>query len=121
MKLKVLVANEEALKLLVAAPFDDAQLAWDIAEAIEIVEKAIKKFHEKRTSYIKEHGVPKENSQDQFTMPNLAEFQKIVLKLLEVDIKVKFPTFTVKELSGMKVTPDNIKSWKALGILVKPK
>ena len=109
MKLKVLVANEEALRLLIVASFDDAQIAWDMEEAIEVVEKAIKKFHEKRTAYIKQHGVPKENTANQFSMPDPAEFQKAVMKLLEVDVKVKFPTFTVKELAGMKITPDNIR------------
>jgi len=119
MKLQVLVANEEALKLLIIAPFENAQIAWDMADSVEIVEKAMTKFHEKRSEYIKRNGTPQEDQPDQFTMPDSEGFQKEVEKLLDVDIKVTFPVITIDDLNGMKVTAGNILSWKALGILIK--
>ena len=117
MKLEVLVANEEALKTLVETKFDDAQLAWDLAESFDEVEKAITKFQKKRDEYVKEHGKPSEESPERFTIPDPEAFSKEMQKLLAVEVDITFPAFAISKLKGLKVSVKEMRSWKALGII----
>ena len=117
MKLKVLVANEEALKTLINAKLDNAQLAWDLAESVEIVEKAMKKFHDKRSDYIKSHGKPSKANPENYDLDDPVLFQKEVVKLLEIDVKISFPNIKIEDLKGIKVTSVEMGAWKALGII----
>ena len=121
MKLKELVAGEEALKGLVNAKFANAQLAWDLADSLEAVEKTIKKFHDNRGDYIKENGVPTENDPEQFQMKDQEAFTKFMVDLLEVEVDVKFPVLTVVDLKGLEVSPSEIANWKKLGLFAAPK
>jgi hypothetical protein len=122
MKLEVLVANEEALKSLVETKFDDAQLAWDLAESFDEVEKAITKFQKMRDEYVKENGTPSEDNPDRFSIPDPEAFSKEMQKLLAVEVDIKFPSFAIAKLKGLKVSVKEMRSWKALGIIsnVKP-
>ena len=117
MKLEVLVANEEALKVLVETKFDDAQLAWDLAESFDEVGKAITKFQKMRDEYVKEHGKPSEESPDRFTIPDPEAFSKEMQKLLAVEVDIVFPSFAIAKLKGLKVSVKEMRSWKALGII----
>ena len=117
MKLEVLVANEEALKSLVETKFDDAQLAWDLAETFEEVEKAITKFQKKRDEYVKEHGKPDPESPDRFQLANPEAFAIEMQKLLAVEVDIVFPAFALDKLQGLKVSIKEMRSWKALGII----
>lgn len=121
MKLKELVANEEAMKELVTAKFENPQLAWDLSESFDVVEKAIKKFHDKRSEYIKANGKPNEENPEQFQMNDPEEFQKEMIKLLEVNVKVEFPEITIEDLKGVPVSPRDIAAYKHLGILKSAK
>lgn len=123
MKLEVLVANEEALKTLVETKFDDAQLAWDLAESFDEVEKAITKFQKLRDDYVKDNGKPSEENPERFTIPDPEAFSKEMQKLLSVEVDIVFPTFAVDKLKGLKVSVKEMRSWKALGIISngKPK
>ena len=98
MKLEVLVANEEALKTLVETKFDDAQLAWDLAESFDEVEKAITKFQKMRDEYVKANGKPSEESPDRFTIPDPEAFSKEMQKLLAVEVDIVFPAFAISKL-----------------------
>ena len=117
MKLEVLVANEEALKTLVETKFDDAQLAWDLAESFDEVEKAITKFHKMRDDYVKENGKPTEDAPDRFSIPDPEAFSKEMQRLLAVEVDITFPAFALNKLKGLKVSVKEMRSWKALGII----
>jgi hypothetical protein len=123
MKLEVLVANEEALKTLVETKFDDAQLAWDLAETFDEVEKAITKFQKMRDEYVKENGKPSEENPERFQIPDPEAFSKEMQKLLAVEVDITFPAFAISKLKGLKVSVKEMRSWKALGIISngKPK
>ena len=69
MKLELIVANEEALKVLSETKFEDAQIAWDLAESFDVVEKTIAKFQKQRDEYVKEHGKPDPENKDRFQIP----------------------------------------------------
>jgi len=120
MKLELIVANEEALKGLVETKLDDAQLAWDVSEAFDEVEKAITKFQKKRDEYIKANGTPDEKNPDRFNLSDPEAFTKEMKKLLEVEVDITFPVIPFDQLKGLKLSPKDIRSWKALGILKKP-
>lgn len=117
MKLEVLVANEEALKTLVETKFDDAQLAWDLAESFDEVEKAITKFQKLRDDYVKENGKPSEENPERFSIPDPEAFSKEMQKLLSVEVDITFPAFAIDKLKGLKVSVKEMRSWKALGII----
>ena len=117
MKLEVLVANEEALKVLVETKFDDAQLAWDLAESFDEVEKAITKFHKMRDDYVKENGKPTEDAPDRFSIADPEAFSKEMQRLLAVEVDITFPAFALDKLKGLKVSVKEMRSWKALGII----
>ena len=121
MKLKELVAGEEALKGLVNAKFDNAQIAWDLADSLEVVEKTIKKFHDNRGEYIKANGVPIEGDTEQFKMEDQEAFTKFMVDLLEVEVDIVFPKLTVADLKDLKVSPSEIANWKRLGLIEMPK
>ena len=117
MKLEVLVANEEALKSLVETKFDDAQLAWDLAESFDEVEKAITKFQKKRDEFVKENGTPDPDSPDRFNIADPEAFAEEMRKLLDVEVDIVFPAFALSKLKGLKVSVKEMRSWKALGII----
>lgn len=117
MKLEVLVANEEALKFLVETKFDDAQLAWDLAESFDKVEKAVTKFQKMRDDYVKEHGKPDPDKADRFQLTDPEAFGKEMQRLLAVEVDIVFPAFTLDKLKGLKVSVKEMRSWKALGII----
>jgi hypothetical protein len=117
MKLEVLVANEEALKTLVETKFDDAQLAWDLAETFDEVEKAITKFQKMRDEYVKENGKPSEDNPERFQIADPEAFSKEMRKLLDVEVDIVFPAFALNKLKGLKVSVKEMRSWKALGII----
>lgn len=121
MKLEVLVANEEALKVLVETKFDDAQLVWDLADAFDDVEKAITKFQKKRDDFVKEHGTPDPNNPERFQMSNPEAFTEEVRKLLEVEVDIVFPLIPFTELKKIKPTVKQVRAWKALGLVASPK
>ena len=111
------MANEEALKTLVETKFDDAQLAWDLAESFDEVEKAITKFHKMRDDYVKENGKPTEDAPDRFSIPDPEAFSKEMQRLLAVEVDITFPAFALNKLKGLKVSVKEMRSWKALGII----
>lgn len=117
MKLEVLVANEEALKVLVETKFDDAQLAWDLAESFDEVEKAITKFQKLRDEYVKENGKPSEDNPDRFQIADPEAFTAKMQELLAVEVDIVFPAFAIDKLKGLKVSVKEMRSWKALGII----
>ena len=117
MKLEVLVANEEALKTLVETKFDDAQLAWDLAESFDEVEKAITKFQKKRDAFVKENGKPDPANPDRFSIADPEAFTKEMQNLLSVEVDIVFPAFALDKLKGLKVSVKEMRSWKALGII----
>jgi len=117
MKLEVLVANEEALKVLVETKFDDAQLAWDLTESFDEVEKAVTKFQKKRDEFVKNNGTPVEDNPDRFNISDPEAFTKEMQKLLAVEVDITFPAFALDKLKGLKVSVKEMRSWKALGII----
>jgi len=117
MKLEVLVANEEALKVLVETKFDDAQLAWDLAESFDEVEKAITKFQKKRDEFVKENGKPDPANPERFSIADPEAFTEEMRKLLDVEVDITFPAFALDKLKGLKVSVKEMRSWKALGII----
>ncbi len=121
MKLEVLVANEEALKTLVETKFDDAQLAWDLAETFDEVEKAITKFQKKRDEFVKENGKPSPDNPERFIIPDPEAFTKEMQKLLAIEVDIVFPAFAISKLKGLKVSIKEMRSWKALGIISNSK
>jgi len=111
------VANEEALKSLVETKFDDAQLAWDLAESFDEVEKAITKFQKKRDEFVKKNGTPDEQNPDRFNIADPEAFSKEMQKLLAIEVDIVFPSFPLSKLKGLKVSVKEMRSWKALGII----
>jgi len=120
MKLELIVANEEALKVLVETKFDDAQIAWDLADAFDEVEKAITKFQKKRDEYIKTNGKPDEKNPDRYNLTDPEAFTAEMQKLLEVEVDITFPVVPIEQLKGVKFSPKEIRGWKALGLIKKP-
>ena len=120
MKLELIVANEEALKVLVETKLDDAQLAWDLSETFDEVEKAITKFQKKRDEYIKSNGTPDPKTPERYNIANPEEFTNEMKKLLDVEVDITFPVVPFEQLKGIKLSPREMKSWKALGILKNP-
>ena len=121
MKLELIVANEESLRLLAEAKFDDAQLAWDLSETFDDVEKAITKFQKKRDDYIKEKGSPDPENKDRYNMSDPEAFSKEMKKLLDVEVDITFPQLSLEKLNGLSISAKEIRSWKALGIIKRPK
>ena len=121
MKLELLIANQATLKTLGELQFEDAQLAWDLADVLEEVEKSVIKFHKSRDEYVKENGSPMEGDPAKFIFNDPKAFEDKMKKLLDVEVKIKFPVFPLGALEGTKVSAMEILSWKALGILENPK
>jgi hypothetical protein len=119
MKLEILLNNEEALKALAAAPLTDSQLAWDLSEAIEEAEKHLKRFIETRNDLIKKHGVEDKDAPGEFKVSDLKAFNAELAKLVEVDVKVKFPNVRLSAFNGLAVSAGNLKAWRQLKIVTK--
>ena len=117
MKLEVLVANEEALKVLVETKFDNMQLVWDLSESFDEVEKAITKFQKRRDEYVKKAGVADKDNPEKFNIPDPAAFTEEMRKILDVNVEINFPVIAIDQLKGLKVSVREIRSWKALGIV----
>jgi len=117
MKLELIVANEEALKTLVETKFDDAQIAWDLSEAFDDVEKVITKFQKKRDAFVKKVGTPDKENPERFNIDDPEAFQEEMLELLAVEVDIKFPSIPISKLKGLKVSVKEIRSWKTLGII----
>jgi sulfatase maturation enzyme AslB (radical SAM superfamily) len=120
MKLEVLVANEEALKVLTETKFDDAQLTWDLADTFDEVEKAITKFQKNRDDYVRQHGKTNPDNPDRYNMPNPEEFTEYIKKLLQIEIDIVFPLIPFNELKSLKPSVKELRSWKALGLVTRP-
>ena len=117
MKLEVLVINEESLKTLANTKFSNAQLTWDLSESFDEVEKILTKFQKKREELVKEHGMPDPDSPENFIIPDIALFQNEMQKILEVEVDMAFPTFSLSELKNTEISINDMRSWKALGII----
>ena len=120
MKLEVLVANEEALKVLVENKFDDAQLAWDLADTFDEVEKAITKFQKNRDEFVKDNGKPDPENPDRYSIADPEAFATEIKKLLEVEVDIVFPLIPFSEFKKMKLSVKELRSWKALGLVSRP-
>ena len=88
MKLELLVSNEESLKTLVETEFDDAQLAWDLAESFDDVEKALTKFQKKREEFVQGNGTPDPENPERYIIPDLKVFEDEMRKILDVEIDI---------------------------------
>jgi len=121
MKLETLMANQAALGTLGAMKFDDVQITWDLADAIELALKAIEKFNNTRNDHVKEIGTPDPDNPGNFNLPEPEVFTKYVEKLLAVDTKIKFPVIPFSAFKDKTVSANDIRGWKALGIVTKPK
>ncbi len=119
MKLDLIVAHEAALKSLAQIQLKDAQLAWDMSEALEFIGKAAQKFHDKRNELIKKYGKADPDRPEEYQITDLAGFNKEVNALLEVEIKVKFPKLTLTSLNGTAVSPADMIAWKAMKLITK--
>ena len=120
MKLELIVANEEALKVLSETKFEDAQIAWDLAESFDVVEKTITKFQKQRDEYVKANGKPDPENKDRFQIPDPEAFTKEMQKLLEVNVLITFPKIPLTALKGISVSPRDMRGWKLLGLIDSP-
>lgn len=121
MKLETLLANQAALGTLGAMKFDDVQLTWDLADAIDEALKALEKFNTTRNDYVKVNGTPNEESPGNFKISDPEKFNTYIEKLVAVDVKVTFPTIPFSAFEGSKLSANDVRAWKALGIIAKPK
>ena len=121
MKLEVLLINQEALKKLSKMQLIDAQLAWDLSTEIDIANKIIAKFNEKRDALVKRLGEAVKDQPEVFQIEpeKVAEFNTEIDKLTAVQVKVKFPTVKLGQLKGQEITPAEISSLRELNILIK--
>jgi len=121
MKLRTLTDNEKALYALTEVELSNAQLAWDLADDVEKAKTHIKRFHEKRNGLMKECGTQDKDDPNKYILEpkQVEEFNKKVDALLDVNVKITFPTISLKELKGIKVSAANIAAWKALKIVTK--
>ena len=120
MKLELLVAIEEALKVLTETKFNDAQLSWDLADAFDEVEKAVAKFQKKRDEFVKEHGTPDPDKPDRYQMPDAEKFTEEIRNLLSVEVDIVFTVIPADELNRLRPSVKDIRSWKALGLVKRP-
>jgi hypothetical protein len=121
MKLEKLVKHEAALVALENLELTDPQKAWDISVSIDTVKEHLKKFGEKRDELIKKIGKPVEGSPDQFQVEDdkIKDLEVELEKLLSVNVAIKFPKITLKELNGSKLSAGNASAWRDLCILTK--
>lgn len=121
MKLEKLVIHEQALETFATLPLEDAQKSWDISVGLDTARGHIKKFKEKQDEIIKKLGKPVEGNPDQFQVPTakVSEFTKEIEKLGAVDVAIKFPKISIKELNGAKISPSNVSALRDLCILTK--
>jgi hypothetical protein len=121
MKLELIVANEGALKTLIETQFEDHQLVWDLACAFDNVEEAIKRFQKQRDELIKEVGTPDKENPTRFNIDDQQAFSDKMQKMLDVEVDIVFPKITLNQLKGIQVSIKDMRSWKALGLILDSK
>jgi len=119
MRLSLLVNNQKALQSLSVAPINgNAQIAWDLSEEMEKVEKALEKYFAKRDELIKKYGEP-EREEGKFFIKDTVKFEEELAKVEAVDIKVSFPKITLQMVQGAALSASDIRGLKDLKILSK--
>lgn len=119
MKLEILVEHEAALTALGNVEFDDAQLAWDLSESLDEVKKHLKKFNELREALVKKIGKEDTENPGNYLIPDIKQFNDELQKVVDVDVKVKFPSFPLAKLNGAKVSASDMAGWRELKIVTK--
>lgn len=119
MKLSVLMENEDHLKTLAELPLNEAQVAWDLSEAVEQAQEQLRKAHKKRDELIVKYGKPDPADPTKFQVEDQAGLQAELDKLLEVDVKVDFPSLKIAQLEGIKSSALQMMAWRKLKILTK--
>ena len=120
MKLETLVQNELAIAKITKIELkNNHQFLWDLDEAVEEATKHLKKYHEKRNELLKEHGEEtKEKPGSYYLKPDQVKpFNEAVEKLVKVDVKVKFPSIKLSEMSGIEMSMEIMRGLKALNIV----
>lgn len=119
MKIAELLNHEAALQKLNDMALKDAQLAWELSEAMDEVKKHLARFHEKRDALIKQHGTLKKGSDTEYDISDKKSFNEAVNKLLDVTVKVNFPRIKLNQLNGVEASASDMSSLRELKILLK--
>lgn len=119
MKIEVLLNHEAALTKLNSLALKDAQLAWELSEAMDDVKKHLKRFHEKRDELIKKFGKLKNEKSEEYQIDDLKGFNEEIRKLLDVTVKVNFPRLKLNHLNGAEISAGDLSSWRELNIIHK--
>lgn len=118
MKLEKLVIHEDSLQRLSKIAITDAQLSWDLAEALESVQKHVKKFHDTRNDLIKKYGTVDPEDPNKFVVLDKREILEAeVKKLAEVSVKMTFPKVPISAFNGAGIAPADLIAWKDLQIV----
>lgn len=117
MKIETLVNAEASLQELSTLKLPDAQLAWDLSEALEVAGKHLKKFHDKRNELVMEYGDNDPQDPNTFKILDVDKFNAEVKKLLDVEVVVEFPQVDLGQLNGATFAAKDMISWRTLGIL----
>ena len=94
MKLETIVNNANAIAELGKLKLKNKQLAWDLSENLDAVQKHFKKYGEQNKELVEKHGTPAEESPGEFEIKADSEkmpaYKKEHEALLEVDVKLIF-------------------------------
>lgn len=118
MKLEVLVTNEKSLKVLAETKFSNAQLTWDLSESFDKISNILVKFQKTREEIIKKYGKSHPSDPERFDIFDVKSFEEEMQNILNVEVDVVFPTFTLNDLKNAEISTNDMMSWKALGIIV---
>jgi len=119
MKLSKLVEHETALNVLAGINLSDAQKAWDLSIALDTAKGLLQKYNEKRDELVKKHGEEIKGQPENYNVKDIAAFTKDMKPVLEVDVVIKFPKFSLALLNGVQVSAANMSAWRDLCILTK--
>lgn len=121
MRLGTIVKNEKALDALAIIPLKDAQLAWNLAEAIEKAKPKIKMFNTKMDLLLVKHGVEDTNRPGFYLIGKANEkaFNDEVGKLEGLNVRLDFPKVSIKEFKNVPVSASNMAAWKEMKIVIK--
>jgi hypothetical protein len=118
MKLELLVNHEEALRSLAQKTLSNTQTAWDLSESLDTAFGHIKRFGERRDELVKKMGTPGAE-EGNFQITDLKTFNEELQKIVQVDVKIKFPSIPLTMFNGEPLSAADLGAWRAMKIITK--
>ena len=118
MKLGTLANHERgALQFLAESKFDNRQLLWDMAIAMETAQNHLTRYHTERNALIRKMCSPVDGKPDSYLPEDPEAFRAEMGRLNDIDIVMQFPVLDLEDLNGLDVSTALMMGLRELNVI----